>query len=475
MRNHGQISKTFIFCALLLTLFVLHLFKNDVKAEEVGLTATSSEVFNDPLLTFPIPNTWKVVRWNPQDEFLLSLSLIRASDLDASLYGDDEIAISIFRSQPDVSLSAWVEDHSQTEEFTPSKSIIFNAPEIILDNKDGTIPALILKEKIYSEKYIRILFMVGQNIYSFSTPIKAINVHAYSQVIENFISKKTNASLIEKIITYIDSAFDTYSLYIPGLHPRQIKTSPLVTQQLVNQSNTDFKLPWPANISYTLTQGWNGLSHYGTQFYAYDFGLSDGRQVLSAKSGTVIMVKGDSQTCGGADKAGYANYVVIKHDNQTATEYLHLSSVSVQKGDFVFQGFPIGLSGHTGYTRTRDRCAAHLHFQAQTPSPTNWSTQSIPIYFDEYSGLQLQAGNIYTSKNYLSSTACGIDNVVLTHENIYHTTFICNAKKTMYVSNSDIHEAGVELTTDPGGTITFGSGTHIYNMNGEGSFRAGTK
>ncbi len=57
-------------------------------------------------------------------------------------------------------------------------------------------------------------------------------------------------------------------------------------------------------------------------------------------------------------KKGGGIFISIKHDNGSITEYLHLSSVSVEVGNRVNASQIIGLSGNTGRST-----GAHLHFQ----------------------------------------------------------------------------------------------------------------
>lgn len=70
--------------------------------------------------------------------------------------------------------------------------------------------------------------------------------------------------------------------------------------------------------------------------------------VLSILDGLVI----DS---GENEKSG--KYVVIKHDNYIS-KYLHLSKINVTKGEEVYAGNKIGISGNTGAST-----APHLHFE----------------------------------------------------------------------------------------------------------------
>lgn len=52
------------------------------------------------------------------------------------------------------------------------------------------------------------------------------------------------------------------------------------------------------------------------------------------------------------------NYIVIQHANSIKTRYLHLNKRMVNKGDVVYKGQKIGLTGNTGRTT-----GPHLHFE----------------------------------------------------------------------------------------------------------------
>ena len=90
---------------------------------------------------------------------------------------------------------------------------------------------------------------------------------------------------------------------------------------------------------------------YKTGFHnGVDFKASIGTPIIAAANGSVMAV-------GNNGRAQYGKYVVIKHDNNLATLYSHLSRQTVTKGDYVKVGQIIGYSGNTGYVT-----GPHLHF-----------------------------------------------------------------------------------------------------------------
>lgn len=124
-----------------------------------------------------------------------------------------------------------------------------------------------------------------------------------------------------------------------------------------------YRLPYRAGERYRVGQGNFGkFSHRpGTgDEYAFDFDMPEGTTVCAARGGVVAGVRSDS-TAGGPNPtfSNCANFVMIRHDDGTYADYLHLQAggVRVKVGQRVDAGQPLGLSGNTGWS-TRP----HLHF-----------------------------------------------------------------------------------------------------------------
>lgn len=116
-------------------------------------------------------------------------------------------------------------------------------------------------------------------------------------------------------------------------------------------------LAWPLQGVIRITQ------HFGERSYLYrdkphnglDLGASVGAPVFAADDGTVIGV--DNNDVSRWRKYQYGRYVMIKHANNLATLYAHLSRQVVSAGMTVKRGDVIGYSGNTGYAT-----GPHLHF-----------------------------------------------------------------------------------------------------------------
>jgi murein DD-endopeptidase MepM/ murein hydrolase activator NlpD len=76
-----------------------------------------------------------------------------------------------------------------------------------------------------------------------------------------------------------------------------------------------------------------------------------GAPVYAAEAGVAHVYPGTT---------GYGNYVVVVHGNGWSTLYAHLSAFTVNDGDVVRRGDPIGLIGSTGFST-----GPHLHFETR--------------------------------------------------------------------------------------------------------------
>ncbi len=77
-----------------------------------------------------------------------------------------------------------------------------------------------------------------------------------------------------------------------------------------------------------------------------------------APSGTPVRSVGDGVVDFAGWQNGYGNVVQIKHSNDRATTYAHLSRIDVRKGQRIDQGAMIGAVGATGWAT-----GPHLHFE----------------------------------------------------------------------------------------------------------------
>lgn len=86
---------------------------------------------------------------------------------------------------------------------------------------------------------------------------------------------------------------------------------------------------------------------------------------LQAKPDTPIYAINDGQIVFLRKMTNYGNTLVVDHGLGVFSLYLHLDSFNVVKGEFVKQGYILGLSGNTGYS-----IAPHLHFSIRVRGAT---------------------------------------------------------------------------------------------------------
>lgn len=121
----------------------------------------------------------------------------------------------------------------------------------------------------------------------------------------------------------------------------------------------------------------------------YDYKAAYGTPVKAAASGAVVNIAGEKcfknnigPTCADWGAVG------IDHKNGYISQYLHMSSISVNSGDKISKGQVIGYSGYTGLPSVE---SSHLHFEILkkvgkkyfTVDPYGWfsgSCQSDPMY-----------------------------------------------------------------------------------------------
>lgn len=143
-----------------------------------------------------------------------------------------------------------------------------------------------------------------------------------------------------------------------------------------------YRLPFPTGKTFTVLQGFHGaFSHRGSNEYAVDFDCPVATRVLAARPGVVIAAHAGAQGSGTTpDFLEYTrtNFVIVRHDDGTLGEYMHLapSGIRVTVGQRVERGDELALSGNSGFSST-----PHLHFQVMTAATNGISAQSFPFQF----------------------------------------------------------------------------------------------
>ncbi|NUP08678.1 MAG: peptidoglycan DD-metalloendopeptidase family protein [Polyangiaceae bacterium] len=175
------------------------------------------------------------------------------------------------------------------------------------------------------------------------------------------------------------------------------------TSEMPPEPPDGYYAPLHCGVSATITQGNNGTeSHNGpTSQYAFDFAVGLNTELVAMAEGTVAFIydqTGPGDPCyngGGSECGPYANYVVLRHADNSMTAYKHLNTVLVQVGDIVAQGDVIGLSGSTGWSTGR-----HVHVVREEDCGAA-SCTSIPLSFLDFpaNGGVPVTGDVVTSGN----------------------------------------------------------------------------
>ncbi|MFJ7592590.1 M23 family metallopeptidase [Streptomyces sp. NPDC097617] len=128
-------------------------------------------------------------------------------------------------------------------------------------------------------------------------------------------------------------------------------------------------------LSATFGKGGNMWSH---KHSGQDFAAPIGTPVKAAAAGVVVKAGPN----GGGDGPAYGNAIVIKHANNTYSQYAHLSKIQVKIGQKLKASQRIALSGNTG-----NSSGPHLHFEIRTTP--NYGSAVNPVAFLRTNGVSI--------------------------------------------------------------------------------------
>ncbi|QES49473.1 peptidase [Streptomyces venezuelae] len=130
---------------------------------------------------------------------------------------------------------------------------------------------------------------------------------------------------------------------------------------------------------YTLTATFGkGGNMWTNKHSGQDFAVPVGTPVKAVSAGTVVKAGPN----GGGDGPAYGNAIVIKHANNTYSQYAHLSKIQVKIGQKVAADKQIALSGNTG-----NSSGPHLHFEIRTTP--NYGSAVNPVAFLRAAGVTI--------------------------------------------------------------------------------------
>jgi murein DD-endopeptidase MepM/ murein hydrolase activator NlpD len=130
------------------------------------------------------------------------------------------------------------------------------------------------------------------------------------------------------------------SLFIPGAKMKGEELRAVIGDLFI----------YPVRGRLSSPYGWRSDPISGERRYhaAIDLAANQGTPVKAAMEGRVTSIGFNST---------YGNYITITHSGGYQTMYAHLSTVGVEKNQYVAQGKEIGKVGSTGYST-----GSHLHF-----------------------------------------------------------------------------------------------------------------
>lgn len=199
----------------------------------------------------------------------------------------------------------------------------------------------LLKYIYWSALILTLLIAIGPRVTQLFDDIHNASV-TYSKV------KDGVQSIAEAVNSYPEAKES-----IPIIGTGASKYPPAITLWEKIRPST-IRFDWP--VKGEITQGFNDKNH------GLDIACIEGTIVKVAREGKVSTINSDNV---------YGNYVIIDHGSGWQTLYAHLSKVTVTKGQHIFPGGQIGLSGNTG-----NSTGSHLHFEirvgGKTINPKEW-------------------------------------------------------------------------------------------------------
>ncbi len=233
----------------------------------------------------------------------------------------------------------------------------------IEESKVNTYCKTLLKVSLFSNRDSCVALGISGNAKDLEVRIKMIKEK------NHFLRNKTLIVItILVVILSITACFATTGLKSKNYNSDSLlntvvssEISEKLTTLIENEIQTGLKNTiFPIEGEYTITSGYGKRMHPVTKDYFVHNGIDIARSGISGDK-VMTIANGVVQYVGYDPSNG--NAVEIKHiDEETGEElytyYAHLSSIEVEKGEYVKQGEKIGCVGSTGLST-----GPHLHFE----------------------------------------------------------------------------------------------------------------
>lgn len=179
------------------------------------------------------------------------------------------------------------------------------------------------------------------------------NRHAESH--GTLLANQGNAGIsVENTEKYLEALFEEeeepeFDIYTEGWNSKHVNCySGVKVPQTAQIDVSSFAMPHKGYI----TSPYGYRRRFRRMHKGVDLKVNIGDTIRAAFDGRVRIKN--------FERAGYGNYLVLRHTNDLETVYGHLSGFLVDEGQYVKVGDPIALGGNTGRST-----GPHLHFETR--------------------------------------------------------------------------------------------------------------
>lgn len=173
----------------------------------------------------------------------------------------------------------------------------------------------------------------------------------HKQLLANQAKNKDQIRLIEKntFIDLLDENEPELDIYTEGWNSKSVnpfKDADVPQSKVIDV--TGYFMPCPGKV----TSPYGYRARFGRMHKGIDLAIHNNDTIYAAFDGKVRLSN--------YERAGYGNYLILRHPNGLETVYGHLNKTLVKPDETVRAGDPIALGGSTGRST-----GPHLHFETR--------------------------------------------------------------------------------------------------------------